>query len=64
MSADPAALVLLSWAATYFVHSTALLAGAWLFVKWHGAAEHAFRETLWKTALVGGVIAWRRRQKN
>ena len=45
----------LSWGATYFVHSTCLIAGIWLFVRSRQTTGHALRETLWKTALVGGV---------
>src|SRR5436190_2065236 len=47
---------LLSWGATYFVHSTCLIAGIWLFVRNRQSAAHALRETLWKTSLVGGVV--------
>lgn len=47
---------LLSWGATYFVHSTCLIVGIWLFVRNRQSAGHALRETLWKTALVGGVV--------
>jgi Zn-dependent protease with chaperone function len=46
----------LSWCATYFVHSTCLIAGVWLFLRRRRTAGHALRETLWKTALVGGVV--------
>ena len=48
--------VLLSWGATYFIHSTCLIAGVWLFIRNRPSAGHALRETLWKTALVGGVV--------
>jgi Zn-dependent protease with chaperone function len=50
-----AGMLALSWAAMYFVHSTVLLAGAWLFLKCHPRAGHALRETLWKAALVGSI---------
>lgn len=53
---DSAGIVCLSWAATYLVHSTALVAAVWLFLKLHRKVGHAFREILWKTALVGGVL--------
>jgi Zn-dependent protease with chaperone function len=46
----------LSWGATYFVHSTCLIAGVWLFLRCRHTAGHALRETLWKTALVGGIV--------
>ena len=49
-------VLVLSWGATYFVHSTCLIAGIWLFVRGRRTASHALRETLWKTALVGGVV--------
>src|SRR5262245_5580765 len=52
---SPAAVVL-SWSATYLVHSTGLLAGVWLFLKIHRSAGHALREGLWKTALVGSLL--------
>lgn len=45
----------LSWGVTYLAHSTLLVAGVWLFLKARPAAGHLLRETLWKTALVGGV---------
>src|SRR5690348_16041147 len=58
MTADPnaAAIVLLSWAATYLIHSTTLVASVWLFLKLRRSTGHALREILWKTALVGGVL--------
>src|SRR4029077_10271419 len=46
----------LSWGVTYLVHSTLLLGGVWIFLKLHRRAGHSLRETLWKTALVGGVV--------
>jgi hypothetical protein len=49
-------ILILSWGATYFVHSTCLIAGIWLFVRVRRTAGHALRETLWKTALMGGVV--------
>ncbi|MGE5193460.1 MAG: M56 family metallopeptidase [Deltaproteobacteria bacterium] len=58
MPADflPAGMFALSWGTMYLVHSTALLAGAWLFLKCHRRAGHGLRETLWKTALVGSIV--------
>ncbi len=47
---------MLSWGATYFIHSTCLIAGIWLFVRHRHAASQALREILWKTALVGGIV--------
>src|SRR5262249_17512527 len=51
----PVALVL-SWSATYLIHSTGLFAGVWLFLNVHRTAGHALREALWKTALVGSIL--------
>jgi Zn-dependent protease with chaperone function len=49
-------MLLLSWGATYFIHSTCLIAGTWLFLLASRTAGHVLRETLWKMALVGGVV--------
>ena len=49
-----AAAPLLAWVLTYLVHSTILLAGAWLATR--RVKSHGVRETLWKTALFGGFI--------
>ena len=49
-------VLILSWGATYLVHSTLLVAGVWGFLKLRPAAGHLSRGTLWKTALVGGFI--------
>lgn len=51
-----ASMLALSWGATYLAHSTCLLAGVWIFLKLKRAASHSLRETLWKIALVGGVM--------
>jgi hypothetical protein len=51
-----AAALVLSWSATYLIHSTGLFAGVWLFLRFHRTAGHALRETLWKTALVGSIV--------
>ncbi len=48
------AVLALSWAATYLVHSTLLMAAVWAFFKVRPNAGHLIRELLWKTALVGG----------
>lgn len=47
---------IVSWGATYLVHSTALLAGVWTILRLNRTAGHSLRENLWKTALVGGVV--------
>src|SRR5579863_2956509 len=46
----------LSWCATYLVHSTCLILGIWMYLRRRQVAGHALRETLWKTGLVGGVL--------
>jgi Zn-dependent protease with chaperone function len=58
MSANLLALgiALLSWSATYLVHSTLLMAGVWGFLKLARHASHELREVVWKTALVGGLL--------
>src|SRR5262245_2545633 len=58
MPADlPAAsLFVLSWAATYLMHSTGLLAGVWFYMRIRPRTGHALRETLWKAALVGSIV--------
>src|SRR5260221_5744411 len=58
MPVDFAAVVLGvgSWGATYLLHSSCLLAGVWVLLKMRPAAGHALRESLWKMALVGGVV--------
>ncbi|MGQ0637347.1 MAG: M56 family metallopeptidase [Planctomycetaceae bacterium] len=45
-----------SWIATYLVHSTCLLGGAWLWLQFRAGTSHAARELLWKTALIGGLL--------
>jgi Zn-dependent protease with chaperone function len=46
--------LVLSWAATYLVHSTLLMAAVWAYFKIRPNSGHSIREMLWKTALVGG----------
>ncbi len=46
---------LLSWLLTYAVHSTLLLGGVALATRYLVQA-HAVRDTLWKTALLGGLV--------
>ncbi len=53
-SASSPFLTLLSWLLTYTLHSTLLGAGAWLVT---GLIRgHALRATLWKAALLGGLL--------
>jgi beta-lactamase regulating signal transducer with metallopeptidase domain len=42
------------WLLTYLVHSTILIAGAWLLSRRLGSAQ--MRDLLWKVALVGGIV--------
>lgn len=51
----PLALVL-SWCATYVVHSTCLVIGVGAFLRGRPATGPAAREALWKTALIGGLL--------
>src|SRR5262245_56487719 len=51
----PVALVL-SWSATYLIHSTGLLVSVWLFLDVHRTTGDALREALWQTALVGSIL--------
>ena len=46
--------VLVAWIATYFVHSTLLLAGAWVISRFIRA--HRTLDALWKTAVLGALI--------
>ena len=48
------ALGLMAWLLTYALHSTLLGAGVWLATTLFSG--HALRETLWKSALVGGLL--------
>lgn len=48
------ALSLMAWLLTYAVHSTLLGAGAWCSTFLFNG--HALRETLWKAALIGGLL--------
>lgn len=52
----PSLTSLMIWAATYFIHSTLLLGGVWLWFRRHEPASHAFREAVWKLAAVGGIV--------
>ncbi len=51
-----AGVFVVSWGATYLMHSTALLVGVWVILKLNRSAGHSLCENLWKTALVGGVV--------
>lgn len=46
---------LLWWMLTYALHSSLLLGGTWLFTL-KGIRSEPLRDTLWKAALVGGVL--------
>lgn len=49
-------LVAVAWLLTYLLHSTVLLLGAFALA-WLGIVRsHAGRDTLWKVALVGGIV--------
>jgi beta-lactamase regulating signal transducer with metallopeptidase domain len=43
------------WLLTYLLHSTVLVAGAWLWSRFL-TARPAVRDALWRVALVGGVV--------
>lgn len=45
----------LAWLATYAIHSTLLLGGAWLLSR-RAATTPAMRDVIWKVALVGGIL--------
>ena len=45
----------LGFLATYLVHSTLFMGLAWLASR-HFARSHAWRETMWKAAVVGGLV--------
>ena len=51
-----AAEVAAAWLATYWLHSFLLLGGAWLAGRALGHRRLAVQETLWRAALVGGLI--------
>lgn len=50
---DPGGL-LVGWLLTYLLHSTVLLGAAWVVSR--AARGEAWRETLWRTALLGGMV--------
>jgi len=45
-----------SWILTYLIHSTVLLAAAWLITRILGDRRLALQETLLRTALIGGLL--------
>lgn len=47
----------LSWLATYGLHSTLFLGGAWLLCALRPPKANRNRERVWKLALVGGVVS-------
>lgn len=49
------AQVAVAWLATYWLHSTLLLSGAWLVGRRLGARHLPAQEVLWKVALIGGL---------
>jgi beta-lactamase regulating signal transducer with metallopeptidase domain len=53
-----ASAALVAWIATYAVHSTLAIGGAWLLARTRPlrASPPAVRDRLWKTALVAGVM--------
>ena len=46
----------LSLAATYWLHSTVLLAAVWLWLKLRPTASHLLQERLWKFAATAGLV--------
>ncbi len=49
-------LGVLLFLATYLLHSTLLLGGTWLAIRWLKPSSHALCERLWKLAAVGGLL--------
>ncbi|MDB5384505.1 MAG: putative rane protein [Planctomycetaceae bacterium] len=49
-------MTLLSWMATYWLHSTLLLGGTWLWFRLRRPASHALCESAWKLAAVGAFL--------
>ncbi|MEM7205715.1 MAG: M56 family metallopeptidase [Planctomycetota bacterium] len=58
MSIDASGLgsLLGSWLATYLLHSTALIAAAWVITSSWRRLPEAVHEALWRTALLGGLL--------
>src|SRR5262245_20439298 len=57
MSRGEAVRWALSWLATYGLHSTLFLGGAWLLCRLRPPRVERNRERVWKLALVGGVLS-------
>jgi beta-lactamase regulating signal transducer with metallopeptidase domain len=57
MTTNDAVRTALSWLATYGVHSTLFLGGAWLLCALRPPRIDRNRERLWKLALVGGLLS-------
>ncbi|NOT30768.1 MAG: M56 family metallopeptidase, partial [Planctomycetes bacterium] len=57
MTTGEALRLTLSWLATYGLHSTLFLGGAWLLCRLRPPRIDRNRERLWKLALVGGVLS-------
>ncbi|PCC74630.1 M56 family metallopeptidase [Nannocystis exedens] len=53
--AAPAAHTTVSWLGTYFVHSTVLIGGVWMFSRFL-PLDALTRSLLWKMSLVGGLF--------
>jgi beta-lactamase regulating signal transducer with metallopeptidase domain len=49
-------LLVLAWLLTYLVHSSILLAGAWLLSAARVVRSPVAREVVWKVCLVGGIL--------
>src|SRR3990172_2054739 len=49
-------LLLVAWLLTYLLHSTLLIGGAWLLERVGAVRSPLSRDTLWKVALVGGLL--------
>lgn len=49
-------LLLVAWLLTYLLHSTLLLGGAWLLERLGAVRSPAARDSLWKVALLGGLV--------
>lgn len=47
---------LLAWIGTYWLHSTLLLAGTWLWTRCQRPTSHALIEAAWKLAAVGAFL--------
>ncbi len=45
-----------AWLLTYVVHATLLFTAVALLARWRRVRSDALRETLWKFALLGGVV--------